>query len=226
MTDRTCQKRFPKFRAGDSSLDRAPRSGGPADVDSDPTGTLTENSQRSTMWDIDNVLKIPRSMTLSVKMTRVSFILREKPYGLLGRPSKGTEGLRGQWAAPFTQRCGVCGSRAFVKVKKPAAARCSSLSHRLNSNVPRFSTHIFFLFQGPVPGPTWRLRPLSPLPAPVCGSASVSPRLPSPRSLWSGMKVSHVVDAPQCDVLQRVLLTRPERCIFGGGHHRGDVPSM
>ena len=35
VTDRTCQKWFAKFRAGDFSLDDAPRSGRPVEVDSD-----------------------------------------------------------------------------------------------------------------------------------------------------------------------------------------------
>ena len=35
VTDQTCQKRFVKFHAGDFSLDDAPRSGRPVEVDSD-----------------------------------------------------------------------------------------------------------------------------------------------------------------------------------------------
>ena len=45
MTDRTCQKWFAKFRAGDFSLDDAPRSGRPVEVDSDQIETLIENNQ-------------------------------------------------------------------------------------------------------------------------------------------------------------------------------------
>ena len=40
VTDGTCQKWFAKFRAGDSSLDDAPRSGGPVEVDSEQIETL------------------------------------------------------------------------------------------------------------------------------------------------------------------------------------------
>ena len=46
VTDRTCQKWFAKFRAGDFSPDEAPRSGRPAEVDSDQIKTLIENNQR------------------------------------------------------------------------------------------------------------------------------------------------------------------------------------
>ena len=47
VTDQTCQKWFVKFRVGNSSLDDAPRSGRPAEVDSDQIETLIENNQRS-----------------------------------------------------------------------------------------------------------------------------------------------------------------------------------
>ena len=50
VTDRMCQKWFAKFCAGDFSLDSAPRSGRPAEVDSDQIETLIENSQRYTTW--------------------------------------------------------------------------------------------------------------------------------------------------------------------------------
>ena len=48
VTDRTCQKWFAKFHAGDFSLDDAPRSGRPVEVDSDQIKTLIENNQHST----------------------------------------------------------------------------------------------------------------------------------------------------------------------------------
>ena len=43
-TDRTCQKWFAKLHAGDFSLDDAPRSGRPDEVDSNQTKTLMENN--------------------------------------------------------------------------------------------------------------------------------------------------------------------------------------
>ena len=61
VTDRTRQKRFAKFCAGDFLLDHAPRSGRPVEVDSDQVETLTENNQRYTTWEIADILKISKS---------------------------------------------------------------------------------------------------------------------------------------------------------------------
>ena len=44
VTDGMCQKRFAKFHAGDFSLDNAPWSGRPVEVDSDQIETLIENN--------------------------------------------------------------------------------------------------------------------------------------------------------------------------------------
>ena len=54
-----CQKWFAKFRAGDFSLDNAPRLGRPVEVDSDQIKTLIENNQRYTTQEIDDILKYP-----------------------------------------------------------------------------------------------------------------------------------------------------------------------
>ena len=61
VTDQTCQKWFAKFRARDFSLDDAPQSGRPVEVDSDQIETITENNQCYTMQEIANILKISRS---------------------------------------------------------------------------------------------------------------------------------------------------------------------
>ena len=61
VTDRTCQKWFAKFHVGDFSLDDAPRSGRPAEVDSDQIETLTENNQSYTTREIADILKISKS---------------------------------------------------------------------------------------------------------------------------------------------------------------------
>ena len=61
VTDRMCQRWFVKFRAGDFSLDNAPRSGRPVEVDSDQIETLTENNQRYTTREIADILKISKS---------------------------------------------------------------------------------------------------------------------------------------------------------------------
>ena len=61
VTDRTCQKRFAKFRAGDFSLDDAPQLGRPVEVHSDQIETIIENNQRYTMQEIADILKISKS---------------------------------------------------------------------------------------------------------------------------------------------------------------------
>ena len=63
VTDRTCQKWFAKFCAGDFSLDDAPRSGRPVEVDSDQIETLTENNQHYTTQEIADIRKIFKSST-------------------------------------------------------------------------------------------------------------------------------------------------------------------
>ena len=59
VTDRMCPKWFVKFHAVDLSLDGAPQSGRPAEVDSDQIETLTESNQCSTWWEIADILKCP-----------------------------------------------------------------------------------------------------------------------------------------------------------------------
>ena len=61
VTDRTCQKWFVKFRAGDFSLDDAPRSGRPAEVDNNQIETIIKNNQHYTTWETADVLKISKS---------------------------------------------------------------------------------------------------------------------------------------------------------------------
>ena len=63
VTDRMCQKWFAKFRAGDFSLDDAPRSGRPVEVDSDQIETLIENNQPYTTQKTADTLKISKSST-------------------------------------------------------------------------------------------------------------------------------------------------------------------
>ena len=61
VIDRTCQKWFVQFRAGDFLLDDAPRSGRPVEVDSNQIETLIEKNQCYTTWEIANILKISQS---------------------------------------------------------------------------------------------------------------------------------------------------------------------
>ena len=78
MIDRTCQNWFVKFCARDFSLDDAPWLGRPVEVDRDQIERLTENNQRSTTWEIADILKISRSIELLVKMKNMSFSLQKK----------------------------------------------------------------------------------------------------------------------------------------------------
>ena len=55
--ERTCQKWFAKFRAGDLWLDGAPQSGRSVEADSDQIKTLIENNQCSTIWEIADIPK-------------------------------------------------------------------------------------------------------------------------------------------------------------------------
>ena len=73
VTDETSQKWFVKFCAGDFSLDNAPWSGGPVEVNSDQIKTLIENNQCSTMQEISEILKISKSIKLLVKMKNVLY---------------------------------------------------------------------------------------------------------------------------------------------------------
>ena len=71
-------KCFVKCRAGDFSLDDAPRSGRPVEVDSDQIETLIENNQRYTMWEIADTLKIAKAIKLFVKMKKKSLVFYRK----------------------------------------------------------------------------------------------------------------------------------------------------
>ena len=64
VTDRTCQNWFVKFHAGDFSLDDAPQSGWPVEVDSSKIKTLTEKNQCYTTWEIADILKISKSIVI------------------------------------------------------------------------------------------------------------------------------------------------------------------
>ena len=61
VTDRMCQKWFAKFRAGDFSLDNAPWSGRPVEVDRNQIETIIENNQCYTMREIADILKKSKS---------------------------------------------------------------------------------------------------------------------------------------------------------------------
>ena len=79
MTYQMCPKWFVKFRAGDFSLNDAPWSGRPVEVDSNQINII-ENNQCYTMRAIANILKISKSVKLFVKMKDVFFILLKKTH--------------------------------------------------------------------------------------------------------------------------------------------------
>ena len=62
MTDQTRPMLFAKFRAGDVSLDNAPRSGRPVEVDSDEVDTFIENNQCVTTQERADLLEISQSI--------------------------------------------------------------------------------------------------------------------------------------------------------------------
>ena len=74
MTDQMCQKWFARFHAGDFSLDNAPQSSRPVEVETD----RLLRTINSTMWEIADILKIFKSIKLFVKMKNVSFLLWKK----------------------------------------------------------------------------------------------------------------------------------------------------
>ena len=88
VTDQTCQKWFAQFCAGDCLLDIVPRLGRPAEVDSDQIETLVENNHRYTTQKIANILKIPKSLKLLVKMKKCVFYYMEKMKQTFFQPNK------------------------------------------------------------------------------------------------------------------------------------------
>ena len=66
VTDEMSLAQFAKFRARNFSLDSAPWSVRPVEVDSDQIKTLIENNQCYTMWEIANILKISKKNPLKV----------------------------------------------------------------------------------------------------------------------------------------------------------------
>ena len=89
-----------EFCAGGFLLGSAPRSGRPVEVDSDQIETLIENNQRYTTWERADILKIPESRKLLVKLKNVSFILQEKLNGLFGQTSSSVNFLRDLYRFP------------------------------------------------------------------------------------------------------------------------------
>ena len=63
VTDIGCQNLFAKFCVVDFSLDDAPQSGRPVEVNSDQIETLIKTNECYTMQETANILKISKSST-------------------------------------------------------------------------------------------------------------------------------------------------------------------
>lgn len=71
------KKRFVKFRAGGFSLDNAPWSGRPVEVDSDQIEKLIENNQHYTPQEMmANILKISKSQPLKIHLHQFGYVNR------------------------------------------------------------------------------------------------------------------------------------------------------
>ena len=86
VTDSMCQKFFVKFCAGGFSLDVAPLSISPGEIDSNQIKTLIENNQCSIMQEIANRFKISKSIKLLVKMKNVSLFYIKNHTDFLANP--------------------------------------------------------------------------------------------------------------------------------------------
>ena len=79
---------FVKFCAGNFSLDNAPQSGRPVEVESDQIETLIENDQSYTTQEIAHILKISKSIKWLVKIKMCLLFYGKKPYELFDQPNK------------------------------------------------------------------------------------------------------------------------------------------
>ena len=90
VTERTCQKWFAQFRAGDSSLDDA-LPGRPAGTDSNQIETLMENNPHYTTKEIADTLKLSKPIPLLVKNETCIFYFMEETKQTLWPTQECTE---------------------------------------------------------------------------------------------------------------------------------------
>ena len=76
-----------KVSCWDFSLEGAPWSGRPVQVNSDQVETLTENNQHSTTQEAANILKISKSVKLLVKMKNCVSYFIENNIRIFGQPN-------------------------------------------------------------------------------------------------------------------------------------------
>ena len=76
-----------KFHGGDFSLDNAPQSARPVEVDSDQIKTLIENNQLHATQETANTLKISKSIKLLVKIKKHVLYFMGKTKWAFGQPN-------------------------------------------------------------------------------------------------------------------------------------------
>ena len=74
----TDQKWFAKFQAGDFSINNAPWSGRPVEVDSNQIKTLIETYQHYTMQERADIHKISKSIKLLMKIKKMCLLFYRK----------------------------------------------------------------------------------------------------------------------------------------------------
>ena len=100
-------------------LDIVPRLGRPAEVDSDQIETLVENNHRYTTQKIANILKIPKSLKLLVKMKKCVFYYMEKMKQTFFQPKKLKKVLSINFFHYFLSTCSVKCSTPIVFSLRP-----------------------------------------------------------------------------------------------------------
>ena len=93
-----CVKSHLKFCSGGFLLDNVPRSGRPVELDTDQITTLNENNQCYTTWEMANILKIPKSIKLLVKIKKYVFYFMQKNTWMIFWPNQYTK--RHVWFVP------------------------------------------------------------------------------------------------------------------------------
>ena len=103
-----CLKWFANFHAGDFLLGDAPWLGRPVEVDSDQIETVIENSQHYKTQEIADILKIPKSIKLLVKMINVSYFMGKKHVNFLTNPIIGLNSYLFLWKSSFPTTWIIC----------------------------------------------------------------------------------------------------------------------
>ena len=89
-------------------MDDAPWLGRPVEVDSDQIETVIENSQHYKTQEIADILKIPKSIKLLVKMINVSYFMGKKHVNFLTNPIIGLNSYLFLWKSSFPTTWIIC----------------------------------------------------------------------------------------------------------------------